>query len=193
MGVDFKQQDLSIKSSFQKAEAELSMIQRKGHLLKRSLLYYNYPPAARQTRIEQHIAKRHREAAKGQHPTADGIESQFKLTGAMYTVQGIHDSLKAYYDVALSRFIDNVSIQVIQRHLLKEGVPFRLFSYDFVNDLTDEELDRLVGEDKVTKEERKKLEVRLLRLSMQSPGQPHLHRSGFQFSFCSCSKNLFAI
>jgi len=39
-------------------------------------------------------------------------------------------------------------------------VPIRLFSHDLVNDLTDEELDELVGEDKETKEERMKLEVK---------------------------------
>jgi len=51
-----------------------------------------------------------------------------ELIGVLNT----HDSLAAYYDVALYRFIDNFALQVVERHLLGPRGPLRLFNSDYV-------------------------------------------------------------
>jgi hypothetical protein len=40
--------------------------------------------------------------------------------------------LKAYYEVAMARFIDNVALQVIERHLLGPRSPLRMFTPSYV-------------------------------------------------------------
>jgi hypothetical protein len=56
------------------------------------------------------------------------IAGNAELSGIFNT----HDSLAAYYDIALYRFIDNFALQVVERHLLGPGGPLQLFNSEYV-------------------------------------------------------------
>jgi hypothetical protein len=73
----------------------------------------------------------------------------------------LHDWIWAYYDVALPRFVDNVTTQVVQRHLMGLQGPVRVFNPEWVIRLTPAELEDLAGEDEDTKMERVILQERL--------------------------------
>jgi len=69
----------------------------------------------------------------------------------------LHDWVWAYYDVALPRFVDNVAIQVVQRHLMGDSGPLKVFNSRWVFKLPPKDLDRLAGEDEDIKLERERL------------------------------------
>lgn len=72
-------------------------------------------------------------------------------------VYEIHDYLKAYCDIAMSRFLDNVAIQVVERHLLGRNGPLAAFTAQWKDGLKPEQLEALVGEKKETKVRREQL------------------------------------
>ena len=76
-------------------------------------------------------------------------------------VYEVHDWLFAYWKVAYPRFVDNVIIQVVERHLLGSNGPLRLFDRNWIFELEDEELEELVGENEETRATRKELKERL--------------------------------
>jgi hypothetical protein len=51
--------------------------------------------------------------------------------------------LNAYYRIAMARFIDNVGLQVVERHLLGKSSPLRIFNPVYVNKMTEENPDLL--------------------------------------------------
>ena len=57
------------------------------------------------------------------------IYGNAELVGVLNT----HDSLAAYYDIALYRFIDNFALQVVERHLLGPKGPLQLLNSDYVS------------------------------------------------------------
>ena len=73
----------------------------------------------------------------------------------------IHDWLYAYWKVTYPRFVDNIIIQVVERHLLGPNGPLRLFNRNWIFHLRDEELQELVGENEKTRDARKELKQRL--------------------------------
>ncbi|MCJ1320535.1 hypothetical protein MMC15_005875 [Xylographa vitiligo] len=73
------------------------------------------------------------------------------------SVYQIHDSLQSYYNIALWRFVDNVAMQVVERHLLGSKSPIRMLTPEFVGNLSDMDLGELAGEDAETTERRKDL------------------------------------
>ncbi|KAH8662949.1 P-loop containing nucleoside triphosphate hydrolase protein [Tricladium varicosporioides] len=76
-------------------------------------------------------------------------------------VYEVHDWLYAYWKVSYPRFVDNVIIQVVERHLLGPNGPLRLFHRNWIFELEDAELEDLVGENKETRAARKDLKERL--------------------------------
>ena len=63
-------------------------------------------------------------------------------------IRDLHDILKSYYKVARKRFVDVVCMQAVDHYLLTgPDAPVKLFSPSFVSGLTDEQLDRIAGED----------------------------------------------
>ena len=64
--------------------------------------------------------------------------------------------LRAYYKVACKTFVDNVCVQVIERHLLRNLA--KVFSPDFVAGMSDEELQRVAGEHEDTISQRENLQ-----------------------------------
>lgn len=79
-------------------------------------------------------------------------------------VYDIHDTVKSYYKVAMKRFLDNVIIQVVERHVLGPNTPLRLFSSDFVDDLEDDQVKFIAAESSTTSMTRSDLTTKLERL-----------------------------
>jgi hypothetical protein len=70
----------------------------------------------------------------------------------------IHDILRAYYSVALDRFIDNVFQLAVDYELLHgPSSPLNVFTQDWVINLEPEQLELIAGEAKANKKRRAKL------------------------------------
>lgn len=77
-------------------------------------------------------------------------------------VEDIHDILKAYYKVAVKRFVDNVFQQAVDYKLLSgPDSPLRLFSEQWVLQLSDEDLAAVAGESRMTRDRRTKLKLKI--------------------------------
>ena len=85
-------------------------------------------------------------------------------SGDVAAVLKIHDTLKAYYTVALTRFIDNMSNQVIERNLMCNGGPVRIFTPTYVAGLSPEDLNAIAGEDEASSDHRQELRTQIARL-----------------------------
>ncbi|KIM98383.1 hypothetical protein OIDMADRAFT_43388 [Oidiodendron maius Zn] len=84
------------------------------------------------------------------------------LSGPMgdieYAVNDIYCVLKAYYEVALRRYVDAVWTQGTDYHLLNgKNSPLQIFSPLFVASLIPEQLEEIAGEDTSSKERRESL------------------------------------
>ncbi|KAL4939797.1 hypothetical protein BDV06DRAFT_198064 [Aspergillus oleicola] len=66
--------------------------------------------------------------------------------------------LEAYYEIAVYRFIDNIAIQVIERHVFGPKCPLRAVCVEAFTNLDDVQLNRVAGEDKSDALTRKRLE-----------------------------------
>lgn len=71
------------------------------------------------------------------------------------TRESIHNALKSYYDIALSRFVDVVCQQVIDRYLLhaKDG-PLEVLSDKVTLAMSADQLNSIAAEDQAVKEKR---------------------------------------
>jgi hypothetical protein len=76
----------------------------------------------------------------------------------------IHDILKSYYKVAVKRFIDNVVIQVVERHYLGFDGPVRLFCPEYVGGLSDPVLRSIAAETFIVSMSRADINAKLQRL-----------------------------
>ncbi|KAN0098347.1 P-loop containing nucleoside triphosphate hydrolase protein [Hyaloscypha variabilis] len=94
-------------------------------------------------------------------PSSDQISARHLFYQVNKKVYEVHDWLYAYWKVAYPRFVDNVIIQVVERHLLGPNGPLRLFDRNWIFGLEDEELEELVGENEETRASRKDLNERL--------------------------------
>jgi hypothetical protein len=117
-------------------------------------------------RVGRSVAQSSQPAVPNQpREPAGPLEQQISLYQAFYRdnkrVYEVHDWLHAYWRVAFPRFVDNIIIQVVERHLLGRKGPLRLFNRDWINLLEDEELENLVGDDEKTINDRKALKERL--------------------------------
>lgn len=76
-----------------------------------------------------------------------------------HTVRDIHDILNSYYKVARKRFVDNICIQGTDYHLITgPDTPLRVFSPEFVVELSAERLAVVAGEDTTSIQQRKSIE-----------------------------------
>lgn len=57
----------------------------------------------------------------------------------------VYVRLRAYYEVAMARFIDNVGFQVVERHLLGPKSPLKVFTPSFVLKMAEDDPDLLKG------------------------------------------------
>lgn len=74
------------------------------------------------------------------------------------TAKKIHNFLKAYYEVAIKWFVDNVCMQATDYHLVTgPSTPFTLFTPFLITGLTAKELEDLAGEDAMVSRKRGQL------------------------------------
>lgn len=75
-----------------------------------------------------------------------------------HAVSDLHDILHAYYQVARKRFVDNVCMQSTDHYLfMGPDSPTRVFSPAFVSRLSADQLDRIAGDEAVTRRKRSQL------------------------------------
>ena len=77
----------------------------------------------------------------------------------------VHDTLKAYYEIARDDFIEFVNQLVVEPYLNDPKGPVLFFSPVYVASLKDEEIEELAAEDEETVRKRARLEQTLARLS----------------------------
>lgn len=81
-----------------------------------------------------------------------------QLSNREHIVQEMHDILKAYYKVARKRIVDVIIMQAVEYHLLSgPESPLSVFTPELVSTLPTEELERIAGEDDLTKAKREML------------------------------------
>lgn len=168
--------DPLIEKAYSRAEDELHSIlksEREGVLL---TLDNSYAEVLQETRKMRTMFAL--KAVQLQHNTGMGnereqqrmYEDRLKTILAAVTpsnvvqnVNDIHDILAAYYSVARKRFVDNVALQVVERHFLSldEGGPARCFSPEWVGGLSVDELEMIAGEDKAVSNRRAVLKDKL--------------------------------
>ncbi|KAI8935610.1 hypothetical protein NX059_008173 [Plenodomus lindquistii] len=86
------------------------------------------------------------------------------LSNEDQAVNDIHDTLKAYYKVALKRFMDNVVLQITERLLLGPNGPVKTLSPEMISDLQDGDLMDLAAENFATSSSRNELMIKYDRL-----------------------------
>jgi len=94
---------------------------------------------------------------------AASLAQKISLGNEDQAVFDIHDILKAYYNVAMKRFIDNVVVQVVERCFLLKG-PLTFFNTELIGGLSDKDLVSLAAEDYVSSTKRNELSNRIDRL-----------------------------
>lgn len=102
----------------------------------------------------------------GQHATVN-LQSMLKrghISNEDQATYDIHDILKAYHKVALKRYTGNIIIQVVERHILGETGPVRLFTPVFVGELSNGELSYIAKENFATSEARQNITLRAEKL-----------------------------
>ena len=103
--------------------------------------------------------------AIGKAPT-ETVAPRANLSNEEHTVRDIHDILKSYYKVARKRFVDNVCMQATDYHLITgPNTPLRVFSPEFVIDLSNEQLESIAGEGETSVERRKAIEKEIATLT----------------------------
>ena len=81
------------------------------------------------------------------------------MSNIEHTVRDIHDILDSYYKVARKRFLDTVCMQAADYCLVTgPEAPMKLFSPSWVNDLSNERLEEIVGEGRALKRRRRQLQ-----------------------------------
>ena len=88
------------------------------------------------------------------------------LSNEDQAVNDIHDVLKAYYKVAIKRFMDNVVIAVVERNLLGPNGPVKIFDPEFAAKLSDDDLSTIAAETFSTSNTRTDLKLKAERFSL---------------------------
>ena len=82
-----------------------------------------------------------------------------------HTVCDLHDILKSYYKLARKRFVDVVCMQAADFHLVTgPDTPIKVFSPAFVSELSEDQLDKIAGEEVANKRKRAELKSEIHRL-----------------------------
>ena len=94
----------------------------------------------------------------------EALLNQSVTTGGnlQHAVEDLHDILHSYYEVARKRFVDNVCMQVVDYFLITgHDAPIKVFSPQFVSELTNEQLEAIAGEDLVSRRKREDLKRKI--------------------------------
>ncbi|OJD11161.1 hypothetical protein AJ78_08015 [Emergomyces pasteurianus Ep9510] len=87
--------------------------------------------------------------------------AQIITKNKLRTILSVHQNLRQFWEIAVSRFVDNVIIQVIERHLLgAEGLIFS-FNVGWIRKLEEQQAQHLVGENAKVQREREQLQAQV--------------------------------
>ena len=123
-------------------------------------LVTDFCSSSRQKRLKASVKdKKITDCTHGEVIRIEDLVFHSNQSNSDHTVQDIHDILESYYKVARKRFVDNICMQAAD-HCLVTGseAPMKLFSPSWVNGLSDNQLQKLAGEDNSTKRRRQKLQ-----------------------------------
>ena len=159
--------DAKMDISYEVAREELRRLlsdEREGALLTNNHYFAENLNAARADRWINNLKKMG--LKDGQQTTINfhQMKSTLPISNEESAILDIHDTLKAYYKVAIKRFIDNVKVQTIERNLLGPLGPVSIFSPEYVSILDDEEVASIAGEDYATSNRRTDLKLQISRL-----------------------------
>ena len=90
--------------------------------------------------------------------------SELHMSNSRNLENEIHDTLKAYYEIARDEFVEFVTQLVVEKFLDSQQGPVLLFSPMYVAGLSDEAIANLAAEDEVLVRERQEKEATLARL-----------------------------
>ena len=97
---------------------------------------------------------------------SSNVSQRAPLSNMEHTVRDIHDILKSYYKVARKRFVDNVCVQGTDYHLITgPDTSLRVFTPQFVVELSAERLEAVAGEDITSIQQRKSVEKEIQSLT----------------------------
>jgi hypothetical protein len=153
------------QSAFNSASKELDVILKdeRGGILQTANHYFaDTLSAVREERVLARLKAAG--CSNGFGLDIDKVLKSVHLSNEDQAVNDIHDILKAYYKVALKRFIDNVVLQVTERHLLGLGSPVKTLSPEMIGDLDDDMLAAVAGENFATSSARNELTSKYERL-----------------------------
>ena len=124
-------------------------------------------PSSRECRYEERIrANAIDDDRRGLIVRLEDMSFHRSTNNEQHVVRDIHDILHSYYDVARTRFIDNVCKQAADFFLVNgPDTPLRVLSPVFVSRLTDEKLEQIAGEESAVKRQRDKLQKDMNSLS----------------------------
>lgn len=91
--------------------------------------------------------------------------AELHISNAQNLEDEIHDTLKAYYNVARDEFIEYVNKEVVEPYLNDAGGPVLFFSPIYVAGLKDEDIEALAAEDEDSVRKRAEAEEKLARLN----------------------------
>ena len=74
-------------------------------------------------------------------------DSPAQLSLELNQIFQVSKRLELYYDIAINRFVDNVAMQVIERHVLGSKCPLLAVNPELLASLSDEDLQKIAGED----------------------------------------------
>ena len=160
--------DPQMDVSFEAAKKELRRLledEREGPLLTNNHDFAKNMSAARTDRFINGLKKLGFEDGQNIRVNFQHMRSSLPISNETANVLDIHDTLKAFYKVAIKRFIDNVKTQAIERILLGPEGPVRIFSPEFVSSLDEEEVAAIAGEDYATSNLREELGAQIARLA----------------------------
>ncbi|KAJ5459231.1 Dynamin [Penicillium desertorum] len=138
----------------------LLRIEREGTPLTLNHYFNDNLEKCRQKRMYSTAAKKSFDDCKhGEVVRLSDLAHQHHMSNVEHTVRDIHDILDSYYKVARKRFLDNVCMQAADHYLVTgPEAPMKLFSPSWVNDLSNERLEEIVGEGRALKRRRRQLQ-----------------------------------
>ncbi|KAL4955828.1 P-loop containing nucleoside triphosphate hydrolase protein [Aspergillus filifer] len=97
--------------------------------------------------------------AQGTEASANSKSNQASyMSQLLSNILQTRAKVQIYYQIAVYRFIDNVAMQVVQRHVLGPKCPLRAVCVETFTNIDDEQLNKIAGEDKVDASTRRRLE-----------------------------------
>ena len=157
--------------SYEKALQQASFlvdIERHGNLITLNHYFADNVRKAREGRLKVKL-----EALNSWQTDSEPSEPLLRLKDILgvvmsnddHTIQDLHDTLKSYYKVARKRFVDAVCLQAVDHYLVSDKTsPLWIFSSEFIGKMSDDELNRIAGDEDETIRRRNALETELASL-----------------------------